>query len=95
LDFDYKLELSSAAERDLKSLPRNVQEEIVMTHLSAIQKDPFGEGRPLAGALNKERSYHFGRRPEYRIIYFLEGNNITVTVIGTREGIYKKAKRRR
>ncbi len=91
----YKVELSSAAERDLKSLPQNVRKEIVMTHLSKIQKNPFGEGRPLAGASNKERSYHFGRRPEYRIIYFLEGHTITVTVIGTREVIYKKAKRRR
>jgi mRNA-degrading endonuclease RelE of RelBE toxin-antitoxin system len=39
--------------------------------------------------------YHFGRKPEYRIIYYLEDNVITVIIIGTREGIYKKAKRRK
>ena len=91
----YILELSTAALRDLKSLPVNIQREIVITHLPTIREDPFQAGRPLVGALNKERSYHFGRKPEYRIIYFIEKHLITVTVIGSREGIYKKARRRR
>jgi len=51
-------------------------------------------GKPLVGVLYKERSYHFGRKPEFRIIYSIEDNLITVTLIGTRESIYKKAKRR-
>ena len=55
----------------------------------------YQTGKPLVGALRKERSYHFGRKPEYRIIYFIEQEMITVTVIGTREGIYKKVKKRR
>ncbi len=91
----YDLELSPAAHRDLKSLPLGIQKEIVLSHLPAIQKNPYIAGKPLAGALHKERSYHFGRKPEYRIIYFIEGEIITVTVIGTREGIYKKARKRR
>ena len=90
----YDLELSPAAKRDLKSLPRDIQKNIVLTHLPVIKDDPYRAGKPLAGALDKERSYHFGRKPEYRIIYFVEGRLITVTLIGTREGIYKKAKRR-
>jgi mRNA-degrading endonuclease RelE of RelBE toxin-antitoxin system len=91
----YELDLSTAAERDLKSLPERVQQDIVMVHLPAIRENPFKKGKPLSGVFHNERSYHFGRRPEYRIIYYLEGNTITVTVIGTREGIYKKARKRK
>jgi mRNA-degrading endonuclease RelE of RelBE toxin-antitoxin system len=91
----YELELSTAAERDLKSLPGKVQHDVVMIHLPAIRENPFMKGKPLAGVLHNERAYHFGKRPEYRIIYYLEASLITVTVIGTREGIYKKAKKRK
>ena len=91
----YELDLSTAAERDLKALPKRVQHDIVMVHLPAIKENPFIKGKPLSGVLHKERSYHFGRRPEYRIIYYIEGNMITVTVIGTREGIYRKARKRK
>ncbi|MEW6053113.1 MAG: type II toxin-antitoxin system RelE/ParE family toxin [Nitrospirota bacterium] len=91
----YELELSPAAVRDLKSLPINIQREIVMKHLPIIRDNPFQAGRPLVGAFHGERSYHFGRKPEYRIIYFIEGKEITVTLLGSREGIYKKARRRK
>ncbi len=91
---EHELELAPAALRDLKSLPLRIQKEIVTNHLPAIREQPYLAGRPLVGAMHKERAYHFGRKPEYRIIYFIEGNMITVTLIGTREGIYKKAKKR-
>ena len=91
----FSLELSPAAKRDLKKLPRSVQEEIAFKHLPIIEGDPLGESEPLLGALQGERSYHFGRKPEYRIIFFVEDETVTVTIIGTREGIYKRAKRRK
>ena len=91
----YELELSTAAGRDLKALPKSVQQEIIMGHLPAIRENPFVKGKPLSGVFHNERSYHFGRRPEYRIVYYVEGNMITVTVIGTREGIYKRARKRK
>lgn len=91
----YHLELSPAATRDLKKLPKAIQEEVVRVHLPAIAGNPYETGRPLLGALRKERSFHFGRNPEYRIIYLLDENLITVTLIGTREGLYKKAVRRK
>jgi len=65
----YELELSPAAKRDLKDLPVNIQREVIFKHLPIIKETPFQSGRPLVGVLHKERSYHFGRRPEYRIIY--------------------------
>lgn len=92
---DYKLLLAPAAVRDLKKLPPQVQKEIAMVHLQRIAEAPYRMGKPLIGTLHRERSYHFGRKPEYRIIYFIDHEEITVTLIGSREDIYKKAKQRR
>ncbi|MBA3016824.1 MAG: type II toxin-antitoxin system RelE/ParE family toxin [Proteobacteria bacterium] len=91
----YQLEISPAAKRDLKKIPSPVQNKIVFEHLPKIQDEPYSNSEPLIGALKGERSYHFGRKPEYRIIYYIEDDSITVTIIGTREGIYKRAKRRK
>jgi len=91
----YKLELSPAASRDLKKIHKHVQKEIVFTHFQEILEDPFGKSKPLVGALKGERSYSFGHRPEYRIIYFVEKGLITVTLIGSRENLYKRAQRRK
>jgi mRNA-degrading endonuclease RelE of RelBE toxin-antitoxin system len=91
----FTLELSPAARRDLQRLPLSVQKDIVFEHLPAIEEYPFSKSRPLFGALKGERSYHFGRKPEYRIIFYVEENIVTVTIIGTRESIYKRAKRRK
>ena len=91
----HRLEISPAAERDLKRLPRSIQRDIVQKHLPEIVRAPFPKSKPLVGALKGERSYSFGRKPEYRIIFYIEDDLIIVTIIGTREGIYRRAKRRR
>lgn len=91
----FKLELAPAAKRDLKKLPVDIQRKIVFHYLPLIQDEPYKMGQPLSGVLKGERSFHFGRKPEYRIIYFIENNLIIATAIGSREEIYKKAKRRR
>jgi addiction module RelE/StbE family toxin len=90
----YRLLLSPAAHRDLKKLPTDVQKLIAYEHLPAIEKDPIGVGYPLYGTLKSERSYHFGRKPEYRIIYYVENDTIIVTIIGSRQNLYKRAKKR-
>ena len=90
----YRLLLAPAARRDLKKLPHHIQKQIVFEHLPEIECDPLGVGKPLFGALKGELSYHFGRKPEYRIIYFIENDLVVVTIIGSRENIYKRAKRR-
>ena len=89
----YQLEVAPAAKRDLKRLPRVIQQEIVNTHLPVLQSNPWSLSELLSGTLKGERSYHFGRKPEYRLIFYVEDNLITVTIIGTREGIYQRAKR--
>jgi len=92
---DFTLKLSPAANRSLKRLPDSVQKEIIYTHLPAIKKAPYKVGRPLRGTFKGEFCYHFGRKPEYRIVYLIEEELITVTILGTRESIYKRAKRQR
>jgi len=91
----YKLELSPAAKRDLKRLPLSIQKDIVFKHLPDIAKYPFSKSKPLVGTFKGEHSYHFGRKPEYRIIFYIEDDLITVTIMGSRENIYKRAKRRK
>ena len=90
----YRLELSPGAKRDLKRLPREVQWDIAYKHLPLIQRDPYKAGSYLVGTFKGVRSYHFGRKPEYRLLYFVEDDLVIVTVIGTREGIYRRARRR-
>lgn len=91
---EFKLLISPAAHRDLKKLPIDVQTKVVYEHLPAIERDPFGVGHALYGALKGELSYRFGRKPEYRIIYYVENELITVTIIGSRENLYKRARKR-
>lgn len=68
----------------MKKLPQRVQEEIVFEHPPSIRNEPYSSSDPLVGTLKGERSYHFGRNPEYRIIYYVENDLVTVTIIGTR-----------
>ena len=77
---EYSLEVSPAARRDLKRLPLEVQKDIAFRYLPLIQSEPYKVGKPLTGVLKGERAYHFGRKPEHRIVYFVEGNLITVTM---------------
>lgn len=91
----FLLELAPAAKRDLKKLPPDIQKRIVFDYLPLIQIEPYKMGQPLSGVLKGERSFHFGRKPEYRIIYLIGSNSIIVTAFGSREEIYKKAKRRK
>ena len=89
------LEIAPAAKRDLKKLPVDVKNRIIFDFLPLIQSDPYKMGQPLAGVFKGERSFHLGRKPEYRIIYFIKNNLVIVSAIGSREEIYKKAKRRK
>ncbi|MFC1886239.1 type II toxin-antitoxin system RelE/ParE family toxin [Thermodesulfobacteriota bacterium] len=73
----YSLLLAPAAKRDLKKMPLHIQDQMVFQHLPEIERDPLGVGKPLFGALKGELSYHFGRKPEYRIIYFIENDLAT------------------
>ncbi|MBI3950913.1 MAG: type II toxin-antitoxin system RelE/ParE family toxin [Acidobacteria bacterium] len=92
----YRVELAPAAERDIKKLPPPVRREVINVHLPRIANDPRWRGSPLHGEFVDYWSYHFGHRPEYRIIYSVEEDIVTVMIvlIGARENIYKRLRRR-
>ena len=90
----YRVEFDTAAERDLKELPREVRREIYDIHLPKIQADPNATGEQLHGDLAGFRSYHFGHRPEYRMLYKITDDLVVIWIVDTRESVYKKAKRR-
>ena len=90
----YQVKLTNSARRDLKSLPKSVQREIVTTHLLELANSPYTEGQPLHGEFSGYSSYHFGRRPEYRIIYTVEEDTVTVVLVGSRADVYDRLRRR-
>jgi len=91
----YEIKFSRRAARAMRKLPNKVQAEVLTTHLPKIASAPRDVGFSLRGKLKGEWSYHFGHHPEYRILYLIDDDEqlITVTTIGSREEIYKRAKR--
>ena len=92
----YQSIVSSAAQRDLKKLPAQVRRVVFNTHLPKIVAIPQSTGEPLHGDLKGFWSYHFGHRPEYRILYTIDEETAVVFIVfvGTRENAYEEARRR-
>jgi addiction module RelE/StbE family toxin len=92
----YQIVAAPAAQRDLKRLPAQVRRAVVDIHLPQIAATPRSVGEPLHGDLKGFWSYHFGHRPEYRILYTIDAvaEVISVIFVGTRENAYGEARRR-
>ena len=92
----YQMVITQVAERDLRKLPRKVRCEFFDIHLLRIADAPREVGTPLRGEFRGYWSYHFGRRPEYQVIYSIEEEIVTVTVflVGSRENVYARLRRR-
>jgi len=92
----YQVVIAPAAERDLRRLPRKARREFFDIHLLRISDAPREVGTPLHGEFIGYWAYHFGRHPEYRIIYDIEEEIATVTVflVGSRENVYARLRRR-
>jgi mRNA interferase RelE/StbE len=84
---NYRIEISSTAEKTLKKIPKKDLIKIVESiHVLAI--NPFPPGcRKLAG---EEGTYRI-RQGTYRIIYEVEGKKLNVLIlkIGHRKDIYR------
>ena len=92
----YEIRASRAVQRDLKRLPRALQEEIRTTHFPKLKEDPF-QGYALRGDLHGLRSYHLTHRgTAYRIVYEIltEQRIVLILMIGKREGFYPALRRR-
>ena len=91
----YEVRLSTAAFRDIEQLPARVQDAIEARHIPKIATDPYAVSFPLRGNLRGLRFYHFGRRPEYRMVYYISENQVTIIAVGPHGQAYRRARRRR
>ena len=85
---NYKILISSSAEKSLKKIPKKDLSRIVLT-ISHLSNDPFPVGsRKLTGEDNVYRI----RQGQYRVIYEVYKDKILVIVlkIGHRKDVYKK-----
>jgi mRNA interferase RelE/StbE len=81
---NYTVSITKKAQKFIKAQPKNRQEQL----LRAIYKLPEGDTKAVAGKNNIYRL----RVGDYRVIYTLYINTLTVTVInvGNRGQIYKE-----
>ncbi|MFH0906357.1 MAG: type II toxin-antitoxin system RelE/ParE family toxin [archaeon] len=81
---NYKLEINDDAKKQLKSLDRSIQRQI-LKKFNDLSLNP-NLGKPLTGWLRNFRSIHIGK---FRIIYKIDKDNeILVTKIGHRKNVY-------
>lgn len=84
---NYKIEVSSTAEKALKKIPKKDLVKIVES-IQILSINPFPDGcRKLAG---EENTYRI-RQGHYRIIYEVEGKKLFILIlkIGHRKDIYR------
>jgi mRNA interferase RelE/StbE len=85
----YKVALKPSADKDLKRLPINIQKRIAKKlNYFLQQKEPLDYAVPLIGN-GKVGDYRF-RIGDYRIIFDLAGNSITILMIEHRRDVYRK-----
>lgn len=85
---NYKIEISSTAEKTLKKIPKADLKKIVEA-IQILGINPFPEGcRKLSG---EEGTYRV-RQGNYRIIYEVERKKLIILVlkVGHRKDVYKK-----
>jgi mRNA interferase RelE/StbE len=85
---NYKIEISSSAEKALRKIPKNDLKKIIEA-IQILGINPFPEGcRKLSG---EEGAYRV-RQGNYRIIYEVDGKKLIILVlkIGHRKDVYKK-----
>lgn len=83
----YRVEVKKKAKKEIKALPKKDQERIISA-FDVLRENPFA-GKKLEGEY--EGAWTFRVWP-YRIIYTINRNIVTVTVlrVGHRQGIYAR-----
>ncbi|MFH1996582.1 MAG: type II toxin-antitoxin system RelE/ParE family toxin [Candidatus Omnitrophota bacterium] len=74
--------------KDLPEIPRNIQERIRKAIEERLSVDPGKYGGPLKRGLHGYRKLRVG---DYRVIYKVDKENITVLKIGHRKEVYRRA----
>jgi mRNA interferase RelE/StbE len=84
---NYRIEISSSAEKSLKKIPKKDINKIIES-IQILAINPYPDGcRKLAGEENAFRI----RQGHYRIIYEVEGKKLLILIlkIGHRKDIYR------
>ncbi len=86
---NYKVEYTSKARKDLKKLPVDIAQNIILS-ISNIKKDPYSYVKKIKGTQKNPLYTH--RIGEYRAILYIENERMLILVIeaGHRSNIYRK-----
>lgn len=76
--------LKTSARKELEALPEKFQRQVVDT-LKAIAANPIG---PPVKKLKSGAGYR-ARSGDYRILYTVEGDKVTIYAIGHRKDVYR------
>jgi len=83
----FTLEFSSLAVKDLRKLPRNIQERILAKlEFFVASETPLRFSRPL---INSEIGQYRFRIGYYRVIFDVRGDKIIILTLGHRRDIYR------
>lgn len=89
-----ELHFVKAVKKDLRKLPKPLQQKMVSLHLPAILKAPSA-GFALSGKLAGYLKYViFYQSTAYRIVYQYNEKSVLVVMVSKREGFYQRLLRR-
>jgi mRNA interferase RelE/StbE len=74
----YRVEFTTQARKDLKSLPKNISAR-VLSKLRGVAKDPFRKNNNVKALANSE-GYRL-RVGDYRAVYYLREEKLVLTLI--------------
>ncbi len=85
----YKVEYTSKAKKDLKKLPIDIAQNIILS-INSTKGDPYSFVKKIKGT--KRHSLYTHRVGEYRVILDIEDDRLLIMVIeaGPRRKIYRK-----
>jgi len=85
----YKVEYTSKARKDLKNLPLDIAQNIIIS-INSIKGEPYYYVKKIKGTKNYPLYTH--RVGEYRVILDIEDDRLLIIVIevGHRRNIYRK-----
>lgn len=86
---NYKVEYTSKAKKDLKKLPLDIAQNIILS-INSIKDEPYSYVKKIKGTKNHPLYTH--RVGEYRAILYIENERLLILVIeaGHRKKIYRK-----
>jgi len=74
----FEIRPTPSARRDLNRLPEAVATAVLEFIYGALAENPHRVGKPLLGELS---GLHSARRGQYRVIYRIDDEVVTVTVV--------------